>query len=579
MIRDLLAVLDPAQRKVAYVTLAWMVLDAVLQGIAVSMLVPILVALFDGDTSRAIMWLAVSAGFAVLALVAHYVQAMRNFELAIAILDTLRDRLGEHVTRLPLGWFSGGTAGRLSRIGSSGVMSVCQSIAHLLQPLVAGIATPAVIWVFLVVYEWRLALVVIVAVPILWWCFRFSARALERSDEAAHAAGTAASSAVLEFARCQQVLRAFGRTSGDTYAPLEQAIECQHRAGKHQLWMTIPGMALTGLTLQVMFSVVTLLGVWLAVRGEVDDVVLVAVLALLARFIGPLAMVAELSGGLRMARSDLRRVREVLDADLLPEPAESEQRTRPGMVELDQVTFSYGAAEVLHGVSLRAEPGTVTAIVGASGSGKSTVTRLIARFWDVDGGSVRVGGLDVRRQRTKDLMSQIALVFQDVYLFDGTLRANVLLGRPEASADEVEEVARLSGVDEIIARLPDGWDTRVGEGGSRLSGGERQRVSIARALLKRAQVVILDEATAALDPANEFLIRRSIAELSRLSTVIVVAHTPAMIMLADQIVVLDDGHIVEQGTRERLLHCGGAFAEMFREREQIASWRLAGSGS
>ena len=579
MIRDLLAVLDPAQRKVAYVTLAWMVLDAVLQGIAVSMLVPILVALFDGDTNRAIMWLVVSAGFAVLALVAHYVQAMRNFELAIAILDTLRDRLGEHVTRLPLGWFSGGTAGRLSRIGSSGVMSVCQSIAHLLQPLVAGIATPAVIWVFLVVYEWRLALVVIVAVPILWWCFRFSARALERSDEAAHAAGTAASSAVLEFARCQQVLRAFGRTSGDTYAPLEQAIECQHRAGKHQLWMTIPGMALTGLTLQVMFSVVTLLGVWLAVRGEVDDVVLVAVLALLARFIGPLAMVAELSGGLRMARSDLRRVREVLDADLLPEPAESEQKARSGMVELDQVRFSYGAAEVLHGVSLRAEPGTVTAIVGASGSGKSTVTRLIARFWDVDGGSVRVGGLDVRRQRTKDLMSQIALVFQDVYLFDGTLRANVLLGRPEASADEVEEVARLSGVDEIIARLPDGWDTRVGEGGSRLSGGERQRVSIARALLKRAQVVILDEATAALDPANEFLIRRSIAELARLSTVIVVAHTPAMIMLADQIVVLDDGHIVEQGTRERLLHCGGAFAEMFREREQIASWRLAGSGS
>ncbi|WP_456697603.1 ABC transporter ATP-binding protein [Aeromicrobium sp. P5_D10] len=579
MIRDLLAVLDPAQRKVAYVTLAWMVLDAVLQGIAVSMLVPILVALFDGDTSRAIMWLAVSAGFAVLALVAHYVQAMRNFELAIAILDTLRDRLGEHVTRLPLGWFSGGTAGRLSRIGSSGVMSVCQSIAHLLQPLVAGIATPAVIWVFLVVYEWRLALVVIVAVPILWWCFRFSARALERSDEAAHAAGTAASSAVLEFARCQQVLRAFGRTSGDTYAPLEQAIECQHRAGKHQLWMTIPGMALTGLTLQVMFSVVTLLGVWLAVRGEVDDVVLVAVLALLARFIGPLAMVAELSGGLRMARSDLRRVREVLDADLLPEPSESEQRIRPGMVELDQVTFSYGAAEVLHGVSLRAERGTVTAIVGASGSGKSTVTRLIARFWDVDGGSVRVGGVDVRRQRTEDLMSQIALVFQDVYLFDGTLRANVLLGRPEASADEIEEVARLSGVDEIIARLPDGWDTRVGEGGSRLSGGERQRVSIARALLKCAQVVILDEATAALDPANEFLIRRSIAELSRLSTVIVVAHTPAMIMLADQIVVLDNGHIVEQGTRERLLHSGGAFAEMFREREQIASWRLAGSGS
>lgn len=579
MIRDLLAVLDPAQRRIAYVTLAWMLLDAVLQGVAVSMLVPILVALFDGDTGRAITWLAFAAGFAGLALIAHYVQAMRNFELAITILDTLRDRLGEHVTRLPLGWFSGGTAGRISRIGSSGVMSVCQSIAHLLQPLIAGIATPAVIWIFLVVYQWRLALVVIVAAPVLWWCFRYSARALERSDEAAHAAGTAASSAVLEFARCQQVLRAFGRTTGETYAPLEEAIERQHRAGKHQLWMTIPGMALTGVTLQVTFSVVTLFGVWLAVRGEVDEVVLVAVLALLARFIGPLAMVAELSGGLRMARSDLRRVREVLDAKLLPEPIESEQVNRPGMVELDRVTFSYGDIPVLHGVSLRAEPGTVTAVVGASGSGKSTVTRLIPRFWDVDDGIVRVGGADVRRQRTEGLMAQIAPVFQDVYLFDGTLRANVLLGRSDASADEVEEVARLSGVDEIIARLPDGWDTRVGEGGSRLSGGERQRVSIARALLKRAPIVILDEATAALDPANEFLIRRSIAELARHSTIIVVAHTPAMIMLADQIVVLDGGRVVERGTRTDLLESDGAFAALFREREQVASWRLAGSGS
>ena len=574
MIRDLLAVLAPAERRTAVATLVWMVAAAVLQGIAVAMLVPILVALFDGDTAGTVRWLVVLCVVGGFALVAHYVQAMRNFQLALTILSTLRERLGDHIVRLPLGWFEPDTAGRLSRAASSGALTVGQSTAHLLQPLVVGVVSPGVVCVFLLAYDWRLGVVAAAAAPVLYACFRYSARALGLSDELAHEAGVEANAAVLEFGRCQPVLRAFGYAT-EAYAPLERAIEKQRIVGRRQLWMTVPGMALTSVTLQLAFSVFIVVGIWLALRGDVDEIMLVAVLALLARFIGPLATVNELSGGMRMARNDLHRIRAVLDAPPLPEPTSSSAIGTPGVVEFDDVTFGYvEQIPVLRNVSFSAVPGSITAIVGASGAGKSTVTRLIARFWDVDLGAVRVGGVDVRDQRDADLRSQLSLVFQDVYLFNDSLRANVALGRYDATDTEIDEAAGLSGVDEIVERLPDGWDTVVGEAGARLSGGERQRVSVARALLKSAPIVVLDEATAALDPANEYLVRRSVASLATTSTIIVVAHTPAMISLADNVVMLGEGAVLEGGARADLLTAGGAFAEMFAEREQAASWRL-----
>ncbi len=220
-------------------------------------------------------------------------------------------------------------------------------------------------------------------------------------------------------------------------------------------------------------------------------------------------------------------------------------------MQFDAVDFGYAdGGQVLRNISFDVPRKSLTALVGPSGSGKTTVTRLISRFYDVDSGVVRVGGVDVRDLTSADLMSQLSLVFQDVYLFDDTLIANIRLGRPEATDEEVFDVARIAGVAEIVERLPrGGWDTRVGEGGTALSGGERQRVSIARALLKRAPVVLLDEATAALDPENEAHVQRAMQELARESTLLVIAHKLSTVVAADQIIVLgDDGSIVEVGT-------------------------------
>nr|WP_269328705.1 ABC transporter ATP-binding protein [Kineosporia babensis] len=533
-------------------------------------------AVLQDDLGSAGRWLGVLAAATLAASVVYYVQGMRGFTMALTVLDTLHGRIGAHVVRMPLGWFAGESVGRLSRITTSGVQAIVSSIAHLMQPLVRGVLAPVTIAVVVCFYDWRLGLVAIIASPFIYWCFRFSARLLGASDELADEAAVTSGNRVLEFARHQPVLRAFGQsTSG--YAPLEAAIENQRQVGRKQLNWTLGGMLLSGTTIQLTFTVMVLIVVLLAGGPQTQSLQLVALLALLARFIGPLALVSELSGGVRMARNDLDRVQAVLDVKPLPEPAAPAvfDSAQTGAIAFENVRFGYPqATPVLKGVDFSVQPGSVTALVGRSGSGKTTITRIAARFHEVDGGTVRIGGVDVREQTTAQLMGQLSLVFQDVYLFDGTIAENVRLGRESATDEELAEAAQLSGVNEIVNRLPAGWDTRVGEGGAALSGGERQRVSIARALLKRAPIVLLDEATAALDATNEALVRRSLQALSRHGTVLVIAHTPAMITSADRILVLEQGTIAASGSHDELLVAHQGYASMFAERAATAGWQL-----
>lgn len=574
MIRSLVTLLGPAHAARLYRYLVWLVTSAVLQGLAVALLVPILHALFVADLPTALAWLAGLAVMTALACFAHYHQAMKGFALALVVLTTLHDRLGQHLARLPLGWFNSEKVGRLSRSATSGTLMVTGLFAHYLGPVVSGVVVPATVALTLFVFDWRLGLTAVLCAPLIYITHHWSATAIGNNDERVEAAATLAGNRVVEFARYQQVLRAFGRTQNG-YEPLQAANRMQQQAGGSMLSQTFPRLLAGGLSVQMAFALLVGVGITLAVRGELDPLQLVALLALAARFVGPLAEAAARSGLLRMAGNDLRQLVDILRESPLPEPAASQPLVAPGSLAFDRVSFAYpGGPSVLQDLSFHVPARSMTAIVGASGSGKTTVTRLLMRFFDVTGGSVKVGGVDVRELSNEALMAQMALVMQDVYLFDDSLEANIRVGNPDASAAQMAHAARLAGVDEIVARLPQGWATPVGEGGAALSGGERQRVSLARALLKRAPIVVLDEATAALDPQNEAYVQAAIRTLMHSSTVLVIAHRLPTIMAADQILVLDEGRLVESGTHRQLLDANGRYAGFWRDRQRAGGWRL-----
>lgn len=574
MINGFLRILGPERGRM-YSFLAWAVGYGLLHGLSMTLLVPISLALFDGDFGAAARWLVVLAVVVLLSAVAHYVQAAQSMRMALTTMRLLHHRLGDHMVTLPLGWFTRERVGQVSQIAVKGTTFVGTSSAHLVTPLVVNTTSALTVVVGLFVFDWRIGVAALAGGVVLILATRASAALIASAEARTHAAEIEVNSRVIEFARCQPVLRAFGRT-GAEFDPLTGALAEQEQVGKRALWASVAGMMLSGVGVQAVLGGLITVGVWLAVGGEINPVTLVAILGLAARFTSPLSELAEYGSAMRMAGAELDRITSVLDTPALPEPAAPQSVSLPGQVELDAVAFSYPGRRVLEDVGFVAAPGTMTALVGPSGSGKTTITRLLARFYDVDAGVVRVGGVDVRDQSTAELMAQLSLVFQDVYLFDDTLWENVRIGAPSASEDDIREAARTAGLQSVVDRLPAGWQTRVGEGGSALSGGERQRVSIARALLKNAPVVLFDEATSALDPENERHVAASIRELADRSTVIVIAHKLSTVTAADNIVVLSDrGTVDDTGTHDQLMARGGRYADFWAQRTSASGWTVA----
>jgi len=572
VIRDLRALLDPAGRRALDVQIGLIVVFSVLQGVAFVMLVPVLSALLDGDTGGAAAWVGALAGVVVVAGAVFHAQAMRGHRMAGVAARTLHTRLGDHVAGLPLGWFGPERVGELTRLASQGVTDVMGVVSHLLRPMVAAFVTPVTVVVLMYAIDWRLALATTLTAPLIAGAHRLSGRLARRAAGAVQAAAADAGGRIVELARAQPVLRAYGR-SGERNDLLEGALRAQHAARRRQLWTMSTGLVASALAVQLAFIVVVVLGVDRALGGAIDVPELVALLVLVARFGQPLVEAADIAGAVRVAQGSLAGMRRVLDARPLPEPA-APRIPVDASIRLRGVRFSYGDHTVIDGVDLDVPAGSTVALVGPSGAGKTTLARLVARFWDVDEGSVEIGGVDVREMSTATLMGQVAMVFQGVHLLDDTILENVRSGRPAASDDEVHAAARAACVDEIVARLPDGWDTRVGEGGAALSGGERQRVSIARAILKDAPIVLLDEATSALDVENEGAVARALAALGADRTTVVIAHRLATIAGADHIVVLDAGRVVESGDHAALIARGGRYAGFWRERVRARGWRI-----
>ncbi|WP_019631210.1 ABC transporter ATP-binding protein [Actinomadura atramentaria] len=562
MIRTLLRVLGDEYARPVRRTLALLAAAAVAEGLAYGLLVPVLRALLGDDPADARPWLiafgAAFAGYAVL----RYFSDLSGFRAGTVLLRGMYHRLGDHLARLPVGWYGAGRVGEVSVLASRGVLQAMSVLAHLLGPFVSACVTPLTIVGVMLVFNWQLGLAALAAVPVVAAVQIWTGRATAAADAARHDRDHDAAARVVEYLRAQPVLRAGGRT-GERFGLLDDALRGLERTSRRTVLAALPGVLGLTAVVQAVFTALLVLGAALALGGRVGAAELLAVLVLAARCADPLLSLAEAGGKLRAARSELARLDAVLSAEPLPEPREP-VRPRGHGLAFESVTFRHGDRTVLDGLSLTVPEGRRLAVVGPSGAGKTTLLHLLARFYDVDGGAVRMGGADVRDISTDVLMAQVAVVFQDVYLFDGTIEENVRLGRPGADDAAVRAAATAAGLDEVVARLPGGWAAGVGEGGALLSGGERQRVSIARALLKDAPVVLLDEVTSALDPVNEAAVHAGVERLMAGRTVVLVAHRLRTVRGADRIVFLDGGRIAEEGDHDELLRRNGRYAEYWR---------------
>ena len=552
-------------------------INGVVSGLALLALLPASVALATGEPHWGLSfggWLAVLVVCAVGAAVTEFQGQRTSMSGALGFMHDVHYAVGDQIARLPLRWFTAETAGTMSRAVSQEMVSLGESAAHFMYTLTFTIAGCVVVGIGSWAWDWRLGLLLTLAAPLFAGLIRGARRLLDHGKSISELAERELAIRVVEIARCQGALRSCRATT--RYGRLKAAFDNGARASRRSLWWETAGNVVNGALAQIIIIAMIVLTAMLAVGGSMAPLAAVATIGMCLRFTTMLDDIGASVMAMEERRQMMNHLDAVMDAELMAEPETPAALPAPGAVQFDDVAFGYRAGEpVLNGVSLSVPAHGMCAIVGPSGSGKTTIARLIARFWDADSGTVRVGGTDVRDMPTAQLMEQLSMVFQDVYLFDDTLAANVRVGDPSATEEQVRRAADLAGVTEVVDRLPHGWDTRVGEGGRALSGGERQRVSIARALLKRAPIVLLDEATSALDAENEANIVAAMEELRRTSTLIVIAHKLETIAAADQVVVLgDDGRVAQRGRHEELVNVPGPYREFWEQRSRAHGWAL-----
>ena len=509
--------------------------------------------------------------FLLLSFITHYLQYKATYGLVYGEVKTTRLHLAERLRKLPLGYFGKRDLADLTETLMGDVNRMEHIWSHVLGYLYGAYISTAIIAICLIFYNWKLAIACLWGVPVAFALLFGSRKLTARSSQITKAAAIRVSDGIQEALENVREIRATNQEKR-YLSGLNEKID-QHEK------VTIKGELTTGLfvnaasvIMRLGVATTILVGTNLILSGQIDFMLLFLFLLVITRVYAPfdqsLALIAEMF----VSQVSADRINEIYETPI----ATGSDTFKPQGHDIvfDHVSFSYDHKEVLHDVSFTAKEGQVTALVGPSGSGKSTCARLAARLWDIDSGHICVGGVDISTVDPEVLLTDYSMVFQDVVLFDDTVMENIRLGKRGASDEEVLAAAKAANCDEFVNLLPQGYATPIGENGAKLSGGERQRISIARALLKDAPIVLLDEATASLDVENETKVQAALSRLLVGKTVLVIAHRMRTVAGADHIVVLDNGHVVEQGSPSELMKKNSIYRRMVDLQSESAQWKM-----
>lgn len=551
----------------------WEMLHSIFISAPSAILLIIIWELFSATPNISLIWSVV--GIMVLMLFVQFFIAAKSMNqtnvMVYGLANTLRIKLGNHIQKLSLGFFKKKDPGEIASVVLQDVANFEGIFSHTLANIASAVFNTAILSLILLIYDWRLALCLLAALPLIFPFLRLAGYISGKLAGKHIKSKVAVGSKFLEYVQGIRHLKSYGLTGEKNHQLIGAFDEVRKGSIKME---AVPGPLIVTVSVifEVFFILMVALGVYFLSNNTISIPVLLTFLIMGYAFYGPLKIIMVDYLILGYMNISLKRIIGVMEHPTME--TDKDETPINYDISFENVTFGYLGKVTVENLNFIVPEKSMLALVGHSGSGKTTITSLLARFWDVDKGAIKIGGIDIRNINQDKFYKLISEVFQDVYLFDDTIYNNVKIGKPDATDKEIYAALEKAQCIEFVSEFPDGVKTIVGEGGNKLSGGQKQRISIARALLKDAPIILLDEATASLDPENEIHIQQAIQELVKSKTVVVIAHKLATIKNADQIIVLNEGKIIESGKHNELLNKNGTYSNLWNIQQQSGGWKV-----
>ncbi|MEL7622999.1 MAG: ABC transporter ATP-binding protein [Clostridiales bacterium] len=565
-----------SQSRLFYQALGLSLLHALFEALRIPAIAVVLTALIEGNVSAQTIW--TSLGIMLISIIGcaftRRSLTMKQTVGGYTVATNKRVEIGERLKYMPMGYFNDNSLGQITSITTNTAENLQDVATRVIMLTTQGILTTAMFTLFILFYDWRIGLLLIGGIAVFFSINALMQKKSRQVSPLKTASDTRLVAAVLEYVQGIGVVRSYNLDQ-EANKTVDQAIKENEEINVKLEKTFVPYSCLQSLVLKLFGIGMIFLAVSLYLSGSLE--LINCLLLVISSFMvyAQLDSAGSYSALLRVLDLSMDRINQVFATPVMDIDGKV-ITPKACTIEGEGVTFRYENKKVIDDVSFVIPEGTTTAIVGPSGGGKTTLTSLMARFWDVDSGRISLGGRDVREYTLDSLLANFSMVFQNVYLFNDTIANNIKFGKPGATMAEVKAAAKKACCHDFISALPNGYDTVIGEGGATISGGEKQRISIARALLKDAPIIILDEATANVDPENEALLQQAIAELTQGKTIIMIAHRLKTVQNADQILVLDQGKIIQRGSHRELMQAGGLYADFIRMREKSIGWKLGG---